>query len=470
MQTFSDPLPQLLHLDAEAIARLRAEISGAVVTPADDGYDHACAAWNLNTVQRPAIIVQAQVSGDVASAVRFARTHRLAVAVQATGHGVQLPADDCMLIVTAAMNGVAVDPQRRTAYVEAGAKWGAVLAQAQIHGLAPLLGSSPGVGAVGYTLGGGLGWLGRAYGLSADNVVDFDVVTAAGDRLHVSADEHPDLFWALRGGGGAFAIVTGMTIQLHPIGTVFAGNLIYPITCAAEVMTRYRAWVEDAPDALTSSVVLMHFPPIPEVPEPLRGGSFVIVRGCYAGAVAEGERLLAHWLSWRAPLFNSWQAMPFSNAAAISNDPADPLPGNNTGVYLRELSDSAIAELVARNQSGPDAPAFVFCEVRHMGGAIARGPRVANAFGHRNARFVLNVVGVTPSAEAQRAFHRQAAALKQALAEVADGVYMNFLDGDEARARIAEAYPAATLARLRQIKRAYDPNALFSHAFSIKPA
>ena len=341
--------------------------------PGDPGYEEARLAWNRKVEQRPRLIVVAKSAQDVIAAVTFARQNGLGVAVQATGHGNVRPADDCLLILTKEMDGVEIDPVRQTARVEAGTQWGKVLAAAQEHGLAPLLGSSPTVGAVGYTLGGGLGWLGRKYGLSTDNVLQFEVVTSDGLLRTVSSTEHSDLFWGLRGGGGSLGVITSMTIRLFPVSQVYAGNLFYPASMAKDVFRRYRDWIANAPDELTTSVLVMNFPPIPHLPDILRGQTFVMVRGCYCGDQAEGESLMRYWRDWQAPLIDDFKIIPFSEAATISNDPVDPMPGFNTGAWLRQLSDSAIDAIVDyASRRGWPSP-LVFAEVRHAGGAIRTG-------------------------------------------------------------------------------------------------
>ncbi len=454
-----------------ALDQLRAQLQGAVHVPGEAGYDDARRAWNLAISQHPAIIVAAQRPADVAAAVRFAQAQGLGVAVQSTGHGVVRPADGALLILTAPMAAVRVDAAAQTAWVEAGALWGAVLEKAQAVGLAPLLGSSPGVGVVGYTLGGGLGWLARKYGLAADSVRAFEGVTAEGELRRASAAENADLFWALRGGGGAFAIVTGLEIQLYPVTTVVGGNLIYPIELAREVITRYRAWIASAPDELTSSVVIMNFPPVPDVPEFLRGRSAVIVRGLYCGPVAEGEALLRYWRDWRAPLADLFRTMPFAEVATVSNDPRDPLPGYSSGAWLRELSDDAITALIEYGVARPGVPGVVFAEVRHIGGAVARADRRASAFGGRDAELLLSVIGVTPTAEARRQVAAHVAQLKRAMsASLTGSVYMNFLDGDESRARTADAYRPEDYQRLQRLKIQYDPHNRLSFSFNIPPA
>ncbi|MHB1319690.1 MAG: FAD-binding oxidoreductase [Anaerolineae bacterium] len=443
-------------------------VKGRVYAPGDAGYHEARRAWNLTVDQYPALVVVAKDADDVSYAVRWAADAGLKVAVQATGHGVVTPADDAVLIVTSEMTGVEVDPEAHSAWVEAGTKWGQVLAAAQVHGLAPLLGSSPDVGVVGYTLGGGLGWLARKYGLSADSVRAIELVTADGRRIRASADEHPDLFWGLRGGGGSLGVVTRMQITLYPVAMVYGGNLLYPIESAREVLTRYRDWLSTLPDEMTSSVVLMNFPPFPQVPEPLRGKSFAIVRGCYAGDLAEGQALVDTWRRWRAPAIDMFGPMSFADAATISSDPEDPVPGLSMGAWMADLDDEAIDTLIHFTvpQGGP--PPVVFTEVRHIGGAVARADASRSVYGNRSSELLLDSIGMAPTPQAAKAVEHAMAAFEETLRpHLTGGVYMNFLHGEAARSRIADAYPTEAFQWLRALKREWDPDNLFSHAFPV---
>jgi FAD/FMN-containing dehydrogenase len=450
---------------------LRANIEGQVLSPETAGYDEARLAWNRKVDQHPAVIVIAKSAADVQAAVRIARQHNLGVAVQSTGHGNVRPADECLLILTREMKGVAIDPDARTATIEAGVKWGAVLAASQAYGLAPLLGSSPTVGAIGYTLGGGLGWLGRKYGLAIDSVLQFEVVTADGQRRTASAAENSDLFWGLRGGGGSLGIVTRMTIRLVPVSQVYAGNLYYPAEMAQEVFRHYRAWIADAPDELTSSVLVMNFPPIPDIPDFLRGQSFTIVRGCYCGALDEGAALLDHWRQWQVPLLDDFKPIPFSEAATISNDPVDPLPAFNSGAWLAELSDTAIESIVhyALGQDGPSP--LIFAEVRHAGGAISRANPDSAVYGNRESALVLSLVGIVPTVEAHHHLVAYVGRLKEALQpSLTGGVYMNFLEGAESQQRIHDGLVAGGYEQLSRLKAQYDPGNLLRYSFNIAPA
>ena len=457
------------ELSAEALGDLRRRIDGSVTTPADPAYEAERLTWNRAVDQRPAVIVTVTSANDVVEAVRFAREQGLGVAVQATGHGTARPANGALLILTRAMSEVIIDPEAQTARIEAGVQWGQVLEMAQVYGLAPLLGSSPGVGAIGYTLGGGVGWLARKYGLGVDSVLNFEVVTAEGDFVVASALERPDLFWALRGGGGAnFAIVTAMEVRLYPVSTVYAGSLLYPADQAREVFQRYREWIADLPDEMTSSVLIMNYPPFEMVPEPVRGKSFALVRGCYAGDVEVGKALVDSWRAWKTPALDAFGPMPFAAAGSISQDPRDPIPGYNSGAFVSDLCDDAIDAILAHSlpQNGP--PPVIKIEVHHGGGAIARVHRQDAAVSHREATLLLHLVAMTPGPEAFQAAERHAASLLGALAPVLlDASYPNFLDGGDQVQRIRQLYEADKVPVLRAVKEAYDPDNLLRYGFGV---
>ncbi|MCB9078871.1 MAG: FAD-binding oxidoreductase [Anaerolineaceae bacterium] len=463
LQTFTKP-----SFIGDSWSFLQSRLQGTVIVPDDQRYDQARLAWNLAVNQQPAGIVVPKSAADVIEAVRFARSEGLSIAVQATGHGNVRPADGSLLILTSDLQGVEIDAQAQTAWVEAGVKWGVVLAKAQAAGLAPLLGSSPDVGAVGYTLGGGMGWLGRKYGLSADNVNYFEVVTTDGQLRRVSATENSDLFWGLRGGGGSLAIVTGMEIKLYPVTTVYGGNLFYSIEQAKAVISHYREWLPTVPDELTSSVVIMNFPPIPEMPDFLRGQSFVMIRGAYTGPVEQGEALLEYWRTWQKPVIDDFKALPFTQAAAISNDPVEPMAAMSSSAWLRELSDEAIDILIDHLKPANGSP-LAFAEVRHAGGAIAR-PQ-ATAYSNRDAQLSLQVVGAIFSPESHQALKGYVAQFKQALQPYLTGqVYMNFLEGTESQEQIRNGYAPEAYERLTQLKAKYDPDNVLAYGFNIQPA
>lgn len=456
------------EIPANARQGLTARLRGTVTAPGDPDYDADRAAWNLAVDQHPAVVVRAVDDTDVAVAVRFAAEHDLGVAVQATGHGVARPADNALLLLTGAMHGVQVDAAARTARIEAGAKWGTVLEKATPDGLAPLLGSSPGVGAVGYTLGGGLGWLARRYGLAADSVRSFEAITADGGRVRVSAQENQELFWGLRGGGaGSLAVITAMEVGLFPVDQVYGGNLLYPADLAREVAARYAEWIAAAPDELTSSLVLMNFPPIDMVPEPLRGRSFTIIRGCHSGSTADAEEQLRFWREWRRPEIDMFGPMPFSAAATISNDPVDPLPGGTTTAWLKGLDRDAIEVIVDHAFPAEGPPQVMMTEVRHVGGAVSQGGSEA-AYGNRDATLLFEAVSAIPTPEAGEALQAHFARVRERLRPHATGgAYLNFLEGPEKIARTRQGFTPEAYRRLQALKRLYDPQDLFRYGIDL---
>src|SRR3954470_8019909 len=284
----------VIHESSTELRTLKALSSGAVVSPADSGYDEARAAWNLAADQRPAAVVLPETDTDVAFAVSYARDAGLRVSVQGTGHN-PLPLGDMsgsLLIKTSRMRQVDIDARGRRARVQAGAIWSDVAAPANAHGLAALVGSSPDVGVVGYSLGGGIGYLGRKHGIQANSVTAIELVTPEGDHARVDAAHDPDLFWALRGGGGNFGVVTAMEFRLYPVSSIYAGWLVWPWEQSHEVISRWVEWTRETPDEITSMARIMQLPPIPDVPEMLRGRQIVVVSAAVLGTREDGEWLL----------------------------------------------------------------------------------------------------------------------------------------------------------------------------------
>ena len=453
-----------------AIVRFRERFEGDVITVSDERYDEARAAWNRLHDQRPAVIAVAASDRDVTTAVRFARANGLKVAVQATGHGPGTPANGALLIVTSQLTSVTIDAEAQTARVSAGAKWGAVLAPAQEHGLAPLLGSTTDVGAVGYTLGGGMGWLARKYGLASDSVVSFEVVTPDGATVRASRAEQSELFWALRGAGaGSLGVVTAMTIKLYPVTTVYAGNLFYPAEMARDVLARWREWVDDAPHELTSSAGIISFPDLDVVPEPMRGQTFAYVRGCWSGDLTEGEVELNGWRNWRSPAIDLFGPMPFSASDMISNDPVDPMPARSTTEWLSQLVDGAIEAIVeAAAPSSGERTELLGIEIRHAGGAVRdKGVNAVNYVGRRD-EFLVMALGLVMSPEGGEHLDTELDALRAGLAPFVTGAtYLNFVDGAERRGRTRSSLSEGSAARFAGLKRAVDGDNRFSHGVDV---
>ncbi|MFD2090674.1 FAD-binding oxidoreductase [Blastococcus deserti] len=460
------PVPEpLVPTDLPA---LRAAVTGPVLVPGDPGLADEITPFNLAARHRPDVVVAATSTADVAAAVGWAAASRLPVAVQATGHGAEVGVAGGLLITTGRMRSVSVDPVARTARIAAGARWADVIAAAAPHGLAPLSGSSPDVGAVGYLLGGGLPILGRAFGFGADLVRSCVAVTADGRVRQVDAGSEPELFWALRGGRGAFAVVTEMTLDLLPLRSIYGGLLLYPGDAAPAVLHRWREWVATLPDETCTSVAIMRFPDAPFVPEPLRGRCVVALRVAHVGPAEEGARLLAPMRTVAPLLEDAVTEMPYAASAAIYRDPTTPVPSEHRGATLRELPVEAVDALLA--VAGPQAASpLVVVELRHLGGALAREPRIPNAVPARDAAFNLLTRGVLvpPVVDAIPA---AAQAVHAALSPwAARGCLLTFLGAADTDA-MADVWPEEVYARLRRVKADYDPHEVFRQGHRIPPA
>jgi hypothetical protein len=316
-----------------------------------------------------------------------------------------------------------------------------------------------------------MGWLARRYGLAADSVNQFELVTADGRLLRASTAENADLFWGLCGGGGSFGVVTGMEIRLYPVTTVYGGNLYYPVHKEKEVFAKYRRWVANTPDELTSSILLKNYPPFPQVPEFLRGQSFVMIRACYCGPVEQGEEFLNDWRAWNTPLKDDMKVMPFSQVATISGDPVDPVAGHGSGMWLNSLNDEITDILIRYIVPHSGLPLLGSAEIRHAGGVISKVDPTAAAYGNRDADHILQVVGGAPTPEAHEAVRHHIAQLRRALTpHLHGGVFMNFLGGEEARERTQQGFSPEAYLRLQQLKAKYDPQNRFSHSYDIPPA
>lgn len=454
------------------IESLRAGLRGTAFAAGEEGYDEASRAWNLNAHQEPAVVVMAEGASDVMAAVRFAREIGVGVGVMATGHGMGAPCDGGVLVNTSRMRGVRVDPVARTARVEAGALWVDVIPEAQAHGLAGLVGSSSHVGVVGYTMGGGFGWLGRRYGLNAGAVTEADVVTADGTLLRVSADEHPDLFWGLGGGGGNFGIVTSLVFRLFPISMVYGGNVFYPLEKAREVLDLYARWSAQLPEEMTTAVTFLNVPPLPDVPEPLRGGSFVVVRGCYSGENPEdGEEMFRPVREGVGEaVMDTFGVMPVAAMDAISMDPVDPMGSVQHSEMLRDLSPEAIDALV--EVAGPDSGSpLILLEVRQLGGALGRVPERLSPMGSGRSKYIMNGVGVTFTPEMAEGVKAHLARVNELTREHQSGeTYVNFMELDAAgEERVRAAYPPEDFERLVALKDRHDPENVFRFNRNIAP-
>jgi len=446
---------------------LRAALAGQVLVAREAGYDQARQAWNLAADQRPALVVEAGSVDDVVQAVRHARARGIRIAPQGTGHGARPleSLDGAMLLRTTRMRTVHIDSASRTARAEAGAIWQDVAVPAAQHGLAGLAGSSLGVGVTGYTLGGGLGWLGRRYGLAANSVTAAELVTPDGDLVRADADHEPDLFWAVRGGGGEVGVVTALEMRLYPVGDLYAGDLFFPIQRAAEVLHAWREWTATVPDEMTSVAHLVRLPPLPQLPEPLRGGTFVIVEAAYLGEEATGAELTGP-LRRLGPERDTFAMIPASELGQLNLDPDQPTPARTEGPLLADLPAAALDTLLGL--VGPDADTLLASvEVRHLGGALARPAADGGAQPTIDANYLLVAAGTTPTPDLADAVRAQVQAVKDAMAPWRAGYdYYNF---EESPGPASAVLPPASYRRLQEVKAAHDPGQVVISAHPVLP-
>jgi FAD/FMN-containing dehydrogenase len=447
---------------------------GDLIASDHPDYDEARAVWNGNVDRRPRLIARCSGTADVAAAVRFARARDLEIAVRGGGHNVAGTAvcDDGMVIDLSAMRAVSVDTVERTAHVQAGALWGDVDHETQAHGLATTGGIVSHTGVGGVTLGGGIGWLMRKHGLTVDNVVEAEVVTADGEIIRASADDHPDLFWALRGGGGNFGVVCSFRFALHPVGpTVIAGPVFWSAEDTADVLRFYREFVTDAPDELGNVVRLGTIPPLPDVSEELHFRPAIAVASCYAGPVGDGEAAVRALREFGTPLVDLvGPTFYVDHQSGIDDTVPRGWHYYWKATDLTGLSDEVI-DIVAEHAYRATSPRS-YVAMFHLGGAVSRVPRDATAHPGRDVDYRISIdavwlpeeddsVGVTEMAWA-RAF---LAALQPHRA----GVYVNFLDSDDDRGRVREAYGDDTFRRLAEVKAKYDPENVFHNNKNIRP-
>jgi hypothetical protein len=443
--------------------------SAPILTCADPGWDEARQAWDLAVDQRPAAVAVPESAQDVVEAVGFARDHGLRVAAQGTGHNAAPLGDltDTVLIKTHAMRGLVIDPVARVARAQAGVIWQEVADATAEHGLAGLAGSSPDVGVVGYTLGGGLSWLGRTYGLSANNVEAFELVTADGTLTRADAASEPDLFWALRGGGGSFGVVTAIELRLFPVAEAYAGLLWYPVDRASEVLHAWQELTQSGlPDAFTTTARLMRFPPIPDVPEPIRGQSFAIIDVIHLGTPAEAGGFLSP-LRTLGPVIDTVGTIPAPALGHLHMDPEHPVPVKGGGLLLASLPAQAIDQLLAAAGPGTGSPLLV-AELRHLGGEFSRARPGNGALDAIDADYALFAAGLAPTPEAARAVSVGIDAVTSAMTPwAARRMYLNFA---ETRRDPASFWSPEAYHRLRRIKATADPDNLIRANHPIPPA
>jgi FAD/FMN-containing dehydrogenase len=460
----------MMQLQKTEIDEFKARFRGDVLLPGDTGYDEARQIWNAMIDRRPALIARCVSSEDVVQSVKFARRRDMLVSIRGGGHNIAGNAvcNDGLMIDVSLMKGIRVAPNSRRATIEPGCTLADFDAAAQAHGLATPLGINSTTGVAGLTLGGGFGWLSRKYGMTIDNLLSADVVTADGSQVHASETENDDLFWGLRGGGGNFGIVTSFEFQLHSVGPgVLCGLIIFPFDQAKSVLKQFARFTETMPDELTVWMITRKAPPLPFLPADVHGKEIVALALCYAGNPAEGEKLIEPLRGFGTARGEHIGVQPYT----AWQQAFDPLLTPGARNYwkshnLSQLSDGAIDAIIEYAATLPSPQCEIF--VGTIGGQTARVAPEAMAYSSRDANYVMNVHGRWESAaEDERciAWAREFFAKSQPFAS--GGAYINFLTQDES-ARIAFAY-GATYNRLVALKKKYDPTNLFQMNQNIKP-
>jgi FAD/FMN-containing dehydrogenase len=444
-------------------------LSGAqLVKPGEERWDSARAACNRAIDQRPAVVAQPADADEAATAVNFGRENGLRVAVQAEGHGAGALAavgEDTLLLKTGRLTGADIDAENRRARVSAAAKWRDVSALASPQGLAPLSGSSAEVGVVGYTLGGGLSWLSRKHGLACNSVLAAEVITADGKLVRVNREKEPDLFWALRGGGGSFGAVTALEFELYPAAELSAGMFAWPWQRTADVLHAWGEWVSGVPNELSTLARIIQVPPLPDIPEPVRGRQLVVIEAAYLGAEGQAGELLRPVRDLR-PELDTFAAVPPAALGQIHMDPEDPVPYASSGQMLDELPPAAIDAITEAAGPGSSSP-LLSLEVRHLGGALTQPPPDAGALASLNQTFLTYGVGMITDPGTARAINVQLDVVAEALEPWDSGVGLaNFIDGPT---DVRRCYPSATFDRLQEVKGRYDPDDLFRANLPIPP-
>jgi FAD/FMN-containing dehydrogenase len=453
----------------QALTKLSATIKGRVLGPNDSGYDEARQVWNAMIDRRPAVIVQPANGDDVAPAIKFARENALEISVRGAGHNIAGNAicNGGLTIDFSQMKQVRVDAAKKRAYVDAGATLADLDAATQRHGLATPVGINSTTGIAGLTLGGGFGWLTRKHGMTIDNLISADVVTADGKKSRASEQDNPELFWALRGGGGNFGVVTQFEFALHSVGPeILAGLLVFPFAQAKQILTRYRKFASAAPEDLSVWVVLRQAPPLPFLPQNVHGKEVVVLPVFYAGGATEGQRLIDQLRAFGDPHGEHIGAQPYAEWQKAF----DPLLTSGARNYWKshnftELSDGAIDSIIEYAGKLPSPQCEIF--IGHIAGAVNRVPPEAMAYAHRDAKFVLNVHARWESTAEDRICIDWARAFFKASAPYASaGAYVNFMTEDEGE-RVTAAY-GSNYDRLAQLKKRFDPDNVFHLNQNIK--
>ena len=444
-------------------------IKGRIVHPTDPDWESAHEAFNTRVDQRPEAMVFPADEADVVTIVNYARRRGLRIAPQATAHnaGPLGALDGTIVVQTSAMQNVSIDPAAHRVRVGSGVKWEKVAPQLSNYGLAGLHGSSPDVGIAGYSLGGGIGWLARKYGMQTNSVTAIELVTADGKFIRATAQNHPDLFWALRGGGGNYGVVTAIEFAVYPVEELYSGAMFFPFERAPEVLHTWRELLPTFPDELMTWANILHFPPLPELPDVFRGKSFAIVMGAFLGEEPEGRDLLRR-IRDLGPEIDTFAMNPPTELAELAMDPPDPLPATSGHELLEELPASLIDDLMSiAGPSSDSGNSLTLFNLRHMGGALARKSPGAGARATLPGEVSLFALAVVEDDDAAQAADARIARLVAAAQPYRAGEYPNFV---EEPADASAFFDADTWARLREVKAAYDPQDMFKGNHHVPPA
>lgn len=457
-----------VHETRAEIGGLARHLRGRLILPGGQDWDTARQPWNRRIDQRPAAIVEPAGADDMAATVAFAGRHGLRVTAQCTGHGAGADLAQTIVLRTCGLREIILDPAAGRARVGAGVRCADLLTAGSEHGLAVSVGTAPHAGIAGFAMFGGVGLLGRAFGFEACHILAAEVVTANGSPVRVTAADHPDLLWALRGGGGGFALVTHLELRLARVPALFGGQLVWPAEAAPEVFDAWRSWTADLPPEMTSSCAAVQLPPLPEVPQPLRGRRVTAVTACFAGPAAAGAALLEPLGRAGAPLFDTCRPLVPAELATLTGALTAPMPSRIRGEMLTGLPDAALTELMRLAGPGSEPP-VIAADIRHLGGAYAENPPDgAGAMGRTEAAYFIEFVGLAATAQADaaiRSYQREATA---ALAPWTTGTILpSFAEPDTDSADPGRVFPPGVRRRLASVKHRYDPAGVLHASFAL---
>lgn len=448
----------------DTIHDLRAKVKGNVYLPGEEEIEAAVSAWNILVQHQPTIVVAATCEEDVQHALTYATSLDLPVGIQATGHGQFRTIDGGMLMNVRGLDTVEIEPETKTARIGGGVCWQRVIDAAAAHNLVPVSGSSPSVGVVGFTLGGGYGILSRKYGFGVDQVLSLRLIDFEGRLHYVSPTQEPDLYWAILGGGGSFGVVTEITIQLHDHPTIFGGAVMFDASLADQVYPAYLAFTKTAPEEVTSALTLMTYPPVPAIPEFLHGRSMLMFSSTAIGE--EGEALLSTIRSLPGAEYDSFRPLPYTESHSVFNDPVDPLPATTRGVLLKDLDQEFLTKALTAVGPPAQSPNLLF-RIRHLGGAMSRDGKFSNSIGrNREAGYMVYLIGIPMGPFTLDDMHAHAAGVFKSLEpSILSYGPLNWLgEGNVSRTEIAGTFSESELARQIRVKKSIDPHNRFRFA------